>query len=88
MEVKGVRSSCEASATNWRRRSSEADFSAKADSIWVSILFRATPSRPTSSLGLGLRLGHAAGQVARGDGVGRPRHLAQRTQAAPDEARW
>ncbi len=50
MEVNGVRNSCEASATNWRSRSSEADFSAKADSIWVSILFRATPSRPTSSL--------------------------------------
>ena len=48
MEVSGVRSSCEASATNWRRRSSEADFSANAPSIWASISFRAEPSRPTS----------------------------------------
>ena len=43
-----MRSSWEASATNWRSRSSEADFSAKAVSIWVSIELRAVPSRPTS----------------------------------------
>ena len=43
-----MRSSWEASATNWRRRSSEADFSAKAPSIWVSISFRAEPRRPIS----------------------------------------
>ena len=43
-----MRSSWEASATNWRRRSSEADFSSKATSIWVSIWFRAEPRRPIS----------------------------------------
>ncbi len=31
----------------------------------------------------GLALGHAAGEVPRRDGVGGPRHLAQRPQAAP-----
>ena len=43
-----MRSSWEASATNWRRRSSEADFSSKATSIWVSMAFRAEPRRPIS----------------------------------------
>ena len=52
MDVSGVRNSCDASATNWRRRSSEADFSENASSIWVNISFRATPRRPTSVSGL------------------------------------
>ena len=75
-----MRSSCEASATNWRRRSSEADFSSKAPSIWASISFRAEPRRPISVPGP--PLGDTAGQVPRGDGVGGARHLAQGAQAA------
>ena len=43
-----MRSSCEASAKKRRRRSSLASRSAKACSIWASIVFSATPSRPTS----------------------------------------
>ena len=43
-----MRSSWEASATNWRRRASEADFSSNAASIWVSMALRAGPRRPTS----------------------------------------
>ena len=46
--MSGVRSSCDASATNRRSRSSDAVRSAKACSIWPSIALSATPSRPTS----------------------------------------
>ena len=51
IDVRGVRSSCEASARKRRRRSSDALRSAKACSIWASIAFRATPRRPTSVRG-------------------------------------
>ena len=47
----GVRSSWLASATKRRSRSSEADRSAKAVSIWLSMAFRARPSRPISVSG-------------------------------------
>ena len=48
IEVSGVRSSCDASATNRRRRSSDSCLSSNAPSIWPSIVFRAMPSLPTS----------------------------------------
>ena len=48
MEVSGVRSSCEASATNWRSWASVSDRWSKADSIWLSMMLRAAPSWPTS----------------------------------------
>ncbi len=44
----GVRSSCDASATKRRRRSSDACCLAKASSMRSSIVFSAMPSRPTS----------------------------------------
>ena len=43
-----MRSSCEASARNWRRRCSVASRSAKASSISSSMVLRARPSWPTS----------------------------------------
>ena len=58
MAVSGVRSSCEASATNWRIRSSDRRAAAserlrasKDDSIWASMVFSDRPSRPTSVCG-------------------------------------
>ena len=48
IDVRGVRSSCEASARNRRSRSSDALRSANATSICASIAFSATPSCPTS----------------------------------------
>jgi len=51
MEVTGVRSSCEASARNWRSRSSEARWWEKASSIWLSMAFSERPKRPTSLSG-------------------------------------
>ena len=48
IDVSGVRSSCDASATNRRRRSSERRRCSKAASIRASIVLRAIPSRPTS----------------------------------------
>ena len=48
IDVSGVRSSCEASATNRRRRASDAVRSANASSICASIAFSARPRRPTS----------------------------------------
>ena len=50
MPASGVRSSCEASATKLRIRSSDSARAAKADSIWSSIPFSAAESRPTSVL--------------------------------------
>lgn len=44
----GVRSSCEASATNRRIRASDSARAAKAASIWVSMPLSAMESRPTS----------------------------------------
>ena len=44
----GVRSSCDASATKRRSLRSDASFALKALSIWPSIAFSASPSRPTS----------------------------------------
>ena len=46
-----MRSSCEASATKRRSRASEAAVALKAAWIWVSMVFSAIPSRPTSVLG-------------------------------------
>ena len=48
IDVIGVRSSCEASPTNRRRRSSEARRSSNAASIWVSIALSEVPSLPIS----------------------------------------
>ncbi len=48
IDVKGVRNSCDASATNRRRRSSDARRSSNAASMWVSIALSASPRRPTS----------------------------------------
>ena len=44
----GVRSSCEASATNCRSRASDADRSSNASSMRVSIVLSASPSSPAS----------------------------------------
>ena len=48
IEVMGVRSSCEASARNWRRRCSVTSRSRKASSMSSSMVLRASPSCPTS----------------------------------------
>ena len=45
----GVRSSCEASATNWRMRSSLASRTANDCSIWASIALSERDSEATSS---------------------------------------
>ena len=51
--ARGVRSSCEASATNWRIRSSEASLTAKDCSIWASIALSERDRLVTSSLAVG-----------------------------------
>ncbi len=48
MVATGVRSSWEASATNWRKRASDAERRSKASSIRPSIPLRATPRSPAS----------------------------------------
>ena len=86
----GVRSSCEASATNRRSRSSERAFASSAacwssNAAWIrsSIASNAVPSRPTSVRSCGqLR---PVRQVAAGDRVGGRGDPLERPQAAPDE---
>src|ERR687897_247991 len=51
MAVSGVRSSCEASATNRRIRCSDAVRAARASAMRSSMRLRARPSRPTSLAG-------------------------------------
>ena len=51
IEVSGVRSSCEASARNWRSRCSEAVRAAISCSMRTSMVFSAAPSRPDSVCG-------------------------------------
>ena len=69
----GVRSSCDASAMNWRRRASDAVRWSKASSIFVIIVLSASAELP--GLGAGRDLGHAVREVAAGDrgrGLGHP----------------
>ena len=86
----GVRSSCEASATNWRRwcsfslrRASDASRASKAAWIRSSMTLRARASRPTSVAWSAP--GYPLVEVPGGDGVGGGLDVLQRPQAEPDE---
>ncbi len=77
-----MRSSCEASATNWRSRSSEADFSLEGGLDLGQ--HRVEGGAEPSHLG-GLVLGlDPAGEVPRGDGAGGAGHLVEGPQPPPD----
>ena len=87
MAAIGVRSSWEASATKRRSRASDsrsrsslATRARKADSMRLSMTLRVRASRPTSVLSFSP--GHAFGEVAVGDRLGRRLHVAER--AEPD----
>jgi hypothetical protein len=79
----GVRSSCDASATNRRSRCSDLSRARNADSVCASIALSDRPSRPD----LRLRIGafHPVRHVARGDRRGRRLDLAEREQAEPHD---
>ena len=79
----GVRSSWEASATNRRRRASDAVRWSKASSMRPSMPLRATPRSPASVPGAAL--GHALRQVAGGDGAGGRGHPLHGPDAEADD---
>ena len=94
MVVSGVRSSWEASATNWRTCCSLRCRSSRACSTWASRVFRAEPTWPTSVALVGELVGHphrradlAAGQRQGGHRVGGVGDLAQRPELAADQQR-
>ena len=94
MAASGLRSSCEASATNWRTFVSLAWRAASASSTLLSMWLSASPTRPTSEVGIGVRPADADGE---GDLAAVQRQLGhllsgggdpvQGTQAAFDQAR-
>ncbi len=76
MVARGVRSSCEASATNWRSRASDAVRWSKASSMRPSIPLSASPRSPASVPGV--PSGTRADRSPAGDGRGSGRHAPQR----------
>ena len=94
MVASGVRSSCEASATNWRTCCSLRCRASSDDSTWASSAFRAAPTWPTSvrssvrcSGTRSVRSISPDGQRQRGDGVRGLGDLAQRPQLAAYDVR-
>ena len=86
----GVRSSCEASATNWRRccsfsRSRDSEATRAENAAWIrsSMTLRAR-AKPADLGGL-VGAGDTLVEVAGCDGVGRALHVLERAQPEPDQ---
>ena len=87
----GVRNSCEASATNWRRccsfsRNRDSEATRAENAAWIRSSITLSAAGQAADLGGLVRAGHALVEVTRRDGVGGALHVLERTQTRAGRA--